>query len=86
MDNLQVEFNALRDLIVLEVNKAAEKLSSKKEILTYEEAMQVLNVSRGTLDKMRDEGQVKVYRLRNRMYVKYSELIQTLEDNPLQAA
>ena len=85
MNNL-LELNALRDLIVLEVSKAAEKLSVIKEILTYEEAMSVLNVSRGTLDKMRDEGQVKVYRLRNRMYVKYSELIQTLEDNPLQAA
>lgn len=76
MATLQNSIEQLKKLI-------AEKLHGHKEILSYDEAMAILNVSRNTLDRLRDEGTIKVYKLRGRQFVKYSELLQALEDNAL---
>ena len=51
-----------------------------KEILTIAEAMQLLSTSRRSLDRMRKEGLIKVYKLRGRLYLKYSEIMEALEN------
>lgn len=59
--------------------KLSEFNPPKKEILTYEETMDVLRCSRSFLDSLRREGIVKAYRLKGRLYCKYSELLAAIE-------
>ena len=58
----------------------------QNEILTYEKTMEILDCSRNTLDRLRAEGVIKVYRLRGSLYCKYSEIMMALEQNMLDAA
>lgn len=51
----------------------------RKEILTYEETMELLQCSRSFLDSLRREGLVKVYRPKGRLYCKYSEIMEMLD-------
>jgi hypothetical protein len=60
------------------------KQTPQKEILTPEEVMELFQISRSTFDTWRDRGIIKVYSLRRRLYCKYSELIQALDQNPAQ--
>lgn len=66
------------------IEQKLQKLSSSSEqsdFIAYEKAMEILDCSRQTLDRMRADGSLKVYRLKGkgRMYVKQSELMQLLE-------
>ncbi len=53
----------------------------QKEVLSYEQTMSLLDCSRNTLDRLRSEGLIKVYRLRGRLYCKYSEIVAAIECN-----
>lgn len=72
-------FQAVSELreLVLEL-----KQTPQKEILTPDEVMELFQISRSTFDTWRDQGIIKVYSLRRRLYCKYSELIQALDQNP----
>jgi hypothetical protein len=52
-----------------------------KEILTYEEGMNLLDCSRKTMDTYRHEGMFPVYSFKGKLYVKYSEILSALESN-----
>jgi hypothetical protein len=54
---------------------------SPKEILTYEEGMNLLDCSRKTMDTYRKEGMFPVYSFKGKLYVKYSEILAALEAN-----
>ena len=76
--NVLQAVSELREL-VLEL-----KQTPQKEILTPEAVMELFQISRSTFDTWRDRGIIKVYSLRRRLYCKYSELIQALDQNPAQ--
>lgn len=59
--------------------KLSEITSHQKEILTYDETMELLKCSRSFLDSLRREGIVKTYRLKGRLYCKYSELLEAID-------
>lgn len=60
-------------------SKLSEFTPVQKEILTYDETMEVLKCSRSFLDSLRREGIVKAYRLKGRLYCKYSELLEAID-------
>lgn len=75
--------------LITELQKISGKLDKitayREEIVPYEEAMTILKCSRSTLDRMRSEGIIKAYRIKGLLYLKYSELVQVLEKNPVEA-
>ena len=58
----------------------------RKEILTAKETMEILKINRNTFNSWRDIGFIKVYQINRRLYTKYSEIIQTLENGMLEAS
>lgn len=60
--------------------------SGLEKILTVEQTMELLSISRHTFDRFRKEGIIKVYRLKRRLYTKYSEIMETLENGLQDAA
>lgn len=54
-------------------------------IMPYEDAIEYLQCSRATLDRMRQDGTLKVYKFkgRRRLYVKTSEIMNMLELLPV---
>lgn len=61
--------------------KNHKNMKPQKEILTAEETMELLDISRSTFDRLRREGTIKVYTLRRRLYCKYSEIMESLENS-----
>jgi len=55
-------------------------MEREKELLTREEAMNVLGVSSSTLYRWQAQGLIKIYKLGNRTYFRYSNLFESLED------
>lgn len=56
------------------------------ELLTYQEAMDLLKCSRNTMDRLRKEGLLKVYTLRGKLYCKHSEIMDMINDAGTEAA
>lgn len=50
-----------------------------KELLSVEDTMSLLDISRSTFDRLRKEGILKVYRLKRRLYTKHSEVMEAVE-------
>lgn len=71
---------------VAKVVSTTGKEIRQKEILTAEETMQLLGISRNTFDRFKRDGRIKVYRLGRRLYCKYSQIIETLENGLLEVA
>lgn len=61
------------------MNTNGKKPEGQKEILTSQEVMQILGISRNTFDRFRREGIIKTYKMGRRVYCKYSELLEALE-------
>lgn len=57
-----------------------------KEILTAQETMDMLNINRNTFNNWRSIGFIKVYQINRRLYTKYSEVMQSLENGMLEAS
>ena len=75
---LRGEVLGLKQLI-LQLTPPASKF------ITAEEAMDdILKCSRNTFDRLRQEGIIKVYRLKRRLYVKQAELLQAIEQGEVQ--
>lgn len=81
MEKIQQEIIALRGEILGLKELLLEAHAPSPQFLTAEEAMKdVLKCSRNTFDRLRQEGIIKVYRLRRRLYVKYDELMEAMEN------
>ncbi len=61
-----------------------EPVKKEKELLTAEEVMAFLSISRNTFSRMVREGLLQAYRFNRRIYCKRSEIIQALEQRPLE--
>jgi len=72
--DLKTEMAAIRNLLT-------EK--HEPEILTSAEVMKLLRISRNSYNRMKDEGIIKVYMLRGKLYSKRSEIFQSLEEGKL---
>jgi len=60
-----------------------QQLGTKQEdeILTSKEVMVLLKISRNSYNRMKDEGSIKIYRLRGKLYSKRSEILQVLNES-----
>ena len=57
------------------------------EVLPYSRFMELFDINRSTADRWRKEGIIKVYSLKRRLYVKYSEVLEALQEaEPLKPA
>lgn len=84
MTSIQNDILSIRsDLIEI---KAMVKKSKEpqKEILSAEETMSLLQINRSTFDRFRADGLIQVYRLRRKLYCKYSELIKAIENGGIE--
>lgn len=52
----------------------------RKEILTAQETMEILGISRNTFYQLKNRGELKVYKLGRRLYCKYSEILESLDE------
>lgn len=66
--------------------KSQSRSKDQKEIITAHNAMEILDINRSTFDKWKSIGFIKVYKINRRLYVKYSELMQSLEEGLLERA
>lgn len=73
-----IQFNQLKS----ELAAIREQLGTKKseEILTSKGVMELLKISRNSYNRMKDEGTIKVYMLRGKLYSKRSEILQVLDE------
>jgi len=60
------------------------KNSQRKEILSAQEAMELLQIQRTAFGKWRELGIIKVYTINRRLYCKYSEIMEALENGILE--
>lgn len=60
--------------------------STIPEVLPYSRFLELFDINRSTADRWRKEGIIKVYSMKRRLYVKYSEVLETLESNLLKPA
>lgn len=73
------ELSSKLDAIQLRLNE--HRFSSKqKEILTAKEAMSLLSINRNTFNRWREIGLIKVYSINRRLFCKYSEILESLEN------
>lgn len=73
----------LSKLESLEINlkQLVEKRSNSEiELLTVKEVQKILKISRNSFNRLKDEGILKVYSLRGKLYCKRSEILQTIEN------
>ena len=77
---LSLKMDAILE-VVNDLKKSLKSQANKGDIITYEKAMELLECSRTTMDRLRDEGLIKVYRLKGKLYCKYSEILTALEQN-----
>ena len=73
-----MQFNELKS----ELASIREQLGTKQpdEILTSKEVMKLLKISRNSYNRMKEEGTIKVYMLRGKLYSKRSEILQVLDE------
>lgn len=67
------------------IKRFDEGVRPVQEILPYERAMTVLDCSRKTLDRLREEGIIKVYKLKGKLFLRYSELLEVISSNMVPA-
>jgi hypothetical protein len=84
---IQVTPDELADLITNGVKSHLEELSSRlnpqstqpqKEFLTRKETAELFKVSLVTIHEWQNSGILKVYKMGNRSFFKYTELLETL--------
>lgn len=80
-ESLKSELLGIKKL--LQDREPPSNYSTEREILTAENTMKLLDISRNTFDRLRKAGKIKVYALNRRLYCKRSEILQALEDGLL---
>ncbi len=65
-------------ILELSSNFSIKVSEVQKEFITSKETQALFNVSAGTIHDWQNNGILKVYKMGNRSYFKYSELLETL--------
>lgn len=61
-------------------NLLKEASEVKSELLTSIETMKLLKISRNSYNRLKDEGMIKVYSMRGKLYCKRSEIMETIDN------
>lgn len=61
-----------------EIKKAIMK-AKPTVLMTSREVMKMLKISRNSFNRLKDEGIIKVYSLRGKLYCKEAEILEVLE-------
>ncbi len=80
MTSLQQEILSIRSDLVELKELLKNNKTGTKEILSTDETLKLLDINRSTFDRLRKEGIIKAYRLRRKLYCKYSELMEAIEN------
>lgn len=79
MSTLQKELLSIKGEIIELRELLIKRDTNQKEILTASEVMELLNIDRSSFDRLRNEKIIKTYRLKRKLYCKYSEILEALE-------
>ena len=82
----KIENNSEKLDELLKLIQAQKNTTGQKEILTAVETMELLKINRNTFANWRKIGFIKVYSMNRRLYTKYSEIMQSLENGLLERA
>lgn len=75
-----IQIKKLSDLITVLENMVGEIKKNQPELLTVKEVMKELKISRNSFNRLKDDGILKVYSLRGKLYCKRNEIMQTIEN------
>lgn len=81
LDALVTQVKSLNSNLLSVIKKIDQVTTYQPEILPFESAMRMLNCSRATLDRLRLDGIITAYRLKGKLYFKYSEIKAAIEAN-----
>lgn len=73
------KYSELMDDLAVIKEGVKELNKSKDELLTSEEVMALLKISRTSYNRLKDEGVIPVYLLRGKLYCKRSEIMKVLD-------
>lgn len=62
-----------------------KKATPRSEILSAQDVMEILDISRNTFNKLWREGRIRVYRQGRRLYSIHSEIIEDLKSQQAEA-
>ena len=75
LKNIEIDLSEMKSIL-----KHLSNPNSQKEILTAQETIDMLQISRSNFDKLRSYGFLKCYKLNRRIYCKRSEVLEALEN------
>ncbi len=79
--NLMKKVSAIEsDITEIKFLLKQKNQSNQKEILSAQEVMDLLKINRTTFGKWRDIGFLKVMKINRRLYCRYSQIIEALEN------
>lgn len=80
--NITKEFSSIKnDLSEIKILLTKQSsIKKSKEILSAQEVMDLLKINRSTFSKWRSSNFIKVYSINRRLYCKYSEILEALEN------
>ena len=80
---MQLTEDELRELIkssVQEIINENKSNQQNKGLLTFKEVISLLGISPSTLNSWKREGKIPYHKLNGRIYFKYDEIVQSLND------
>ena len=80
---MQLTEDELRELIKSSVQEIINKNKSNqqnKDLLTFKEVIILLGISASTLNSWKREGKIPYHKLNGRIYFKYDEILQSLNE------
>lgn len=84
MTSIQKEMLSIKSEILELKELIINNNSNHKEILSAEEVMELLKINRSTFDRLRKEGFLKAYRMKRKLYCKYSEILESINNGFLE--
>ena len=80
MSSMENDISEIKSLLL---NQSTSKI--QKEILTAQEVLDLRKINRNTFTNWKNIGLLKVYSINRRLYCKYSEILESLENGIIQA-
>ena len=81
---MQLTEDELRELIKSSVQELINENKTKqqnKDLLTFKDVISLLEISASTLNSWKREGKIPYHKLNGRIYFKYDEILQSLNES-----
>lgn len=86
MTSLQREMLSIKSEILELKELIIKRNPDQKELLSADETMVLLGIKRTTFDELRKEGYIRSYKIRRKIFCKYSEIMETINSGLLEVS